>query len=121
MGLTPFSTQYCSPRTQAYEGDWRNFFDCMLAPVVKQAVGVVDKLNLAVSPYNERTSIANENIFAGYASLGVMLLFATGDGSPGFKCQIQNLFYRNQLCYSYLGCRACYLTYGNILFLPNHH
>lgn len=31
-----------------YGNDWRHFFDCMLAPVAKQAAAALDKLDLEV-------------------------------------------------------------------------
>lgn len=34
----------------AYEDDWQHFFDCMLAPVAKQAAAALDRLNIAVTP-----------------------------------------------------------------------
>jgi flavorubredoxin len=51
----------------AYEEHWRYFFDCMLAPVAKQAAAALDKLPIAAAP---RASFARPEDFL--ASLAEM-------------------------------------------------
>lgn len=35
---------------KAFSGDWKHYFDCMLAPVVKQAAGAFERLDLQPAP-----------------------------------------------------------------------
>ncbi|CAL8463910.1 g3445 [Coccomyxa elongata] len=40
----------------AYRNDWRNFFDCMLAPVAQQAAGALEKLDVVAAPSTQSSS-----------------------------------------------------------------
>ena len=41
----------------AYGRDWRHYFDCMLAPVARQAVGVLERLDSLTVPATGATSV----------------------------------------------------------------